>query len=637
MDRKKTSHIWNFFTPQDDTKAKCNLCKQIISYKTSTSNLKRHFERKHPLVNLTRDSNTQKKNTPPPLPLETQNVSANRSEPQTSTSSSANSTSDENRPSDIFAKKTQAKLPYVAKTIGIHTKKKLDNSLMQLFTKDMQPFSMVEDTGFRNFVNNLNPSYQIPSRKYISNTLLPALYEEKLENIKDVVKYVLAVTVTTDCWTSILTESFMATTIHFLNEKFEAKSILLECSSLAVSHTSANLAAELKRIVIEWGLEEKIFLAISDNAANIQKAIRDDLKWKHFGCYAHTINLIVRDGLKIVEPIISKLRTLVGHFKRSSTAMAKLQEIQKQLGKSPLKLLQDVVTRWNSTYYMVERIIELEEPLRTTMALLNSTNLPIISVEEWQLLSDIKNVLQPMEEVTKIICGQSYVTLSSVIILTKGLENIYISMKHKDNNPPIIQNIVTTILDGISTRLGDLENSQTLLISTFLDPRFKNVGFSSANVAERAKKLVTNLVSSKVNEMSVQNKSSASEDKNNDKDKVETPLQKTSVWGLFDTKAASTSTKSVSSATSRAIIEVQRYVEEELLERDKDPLQWWKQYSYNFPYLSKVVQEKFGVVATSVPCERVFSKSGQLISERRSRLSSDKVKKIMFLNVNFNI
>lgn len=123
--------------------------------------------------------------------------------------------------------------------------------------------------------------------------------------------------------------------------------------------------------------------------------------------------------------------------------MAKLKEIQKQLGKSPLILLQDVVTRWNSTYYMVERILELEEALRTTMALLNSTNLPIISVEEWQLLSDIKNVLQPMEEVTKIICGQSYVTLSSVIILTKGLENIYITMKHKDNNPPTIQNIIT--------------------------------------------------------------------------------------------------------------------------------------------------------------------------------------------------
>jgi len=40
------------------------------------------------------------------------------------------------------------------------------------------------------------------------------------------------------------------------------------------------------------------------------------------------------------------------------------------------------------------------------------------------------------------------------------------------------------------------------------------------------------------------------------------------------------------------------------------------------------------IVATSVPSERVFSKSGQLISERRSRLTSKNVQMIMFLNGN---
>lgn len=399
------------------------------------------------------------------------------------------------------------------------------------------------------------------------------------------------------------------------------------------------MACELKRVLTEWGLEKAVFLAISDNAANIQKAIKEELGWKHFGCYAHTINLIVKDGLKIVDPIIIKLRTLIGHFKRSNTAMVKLENIQKQAGNKPLKPLQDVVTRWNSTFYMIERVLELEEALRTTIALLNSSSLPVISVEEWQLLITIKNILQPMEEVTKIICGQTYVTLSSVIILTKGLENIYINMKN-ENNQPIIRAMISKILDGISTRLGHLESSKTLVISTFLDPRFKNVGFSGGTVAEWAKKLVTNVVSSKISEISTENKSAASNVQNSNnspQNETNTLLQRASVWQFFDIKAASTSTKSESSSTSKAIIEVQRYLEEELVERDKDPLEWWKKYSYNYPYLSKVVREKFGVVATSVPCERVFSKSGQLISERRSRISSNKVKKIMFLNVNFHI
>jgi DNA-binding transcriptional regulator PaaX len=63
-------------------------------------------------------------------------------------------------------------------------------------------------------------------------------------------------------------------------------------------------------------LENKILLAVSDNAANIKKAIKEDLKWRHFGCLAHTINLIVQDALKSIEPlIVEKAKALVSHFK----------------------------------------------------------------------------------------------------------------------------------------------------------------------------------------------------------------------------------------------------------------------------------------------------------------------------------
>lgn len=73
---------------------------------------------------------------------------------------------------------------------------------------------------------------------------------------------------------------------------------------------------------------------------------------------------------------------------------------------------------------MVERILELEEDVRTTLALLNKDNLPVIAVEEWQLLKDIKQVLEPLEAVTNIVSGDNYLTLSSIIIIIKGLENM---------------------------------------------------------------------------------------------------------------------------------------------------------------------------------------------------------------------
>lgn len=96
----------------------------------------------------------------------------------------------------------------------------------------------------------------------------------------------------------------MATTVQFLNEKFEQISLLLECWHLSVQHTSINLANELKRVLTGWNVENKFLMVDSDNASNIKAGIQNKPEWKHFGCFAHTINLVDNDGLK--EKIIAK-------------------------------------------------------------------------------------------------------------------------------------------------------------------------------------------------------------------------------------------------------------------------------------------------------------------------------------------
>lgn len=50
--RKRTSELWQFFTYIDSNHAKCDACHVKISHKTTMSNLKKHMERRHPLVNL---------------------------------------------------------------------------------------------------------------------------------------------------------------------------------------------------------------------------------------------------------------------------------------------------------------------------------------------------------------------------------------------------------------------------------------------------------------------------------------------------------------------------------------------------------------------------------------------------------
>ena len=53
-----------------------------------------------------------------------------------------------------------------------------------------------------------------------------------------------------------------------------------------------------------------------------------------------------------------------------------------------------------------------------------------------------------------------------------------------------------------------------------------------------------------------------------------------------------------------------------------------------YPFLSKVSKEYFGIAATSVPSERLFSDVGNVITTKRSSLKPEKVEKLIFLKRN---
>lgn len=307
---------------------------------------------------------------------------------------------------------------------------------MLLFIKDYQPFTVVEDCGFKRFVEALNPSYQLPSRRTITSTFLPAIYDDVYNKTKQVITSVSAVTLIKDCCTSRNVESVLGVTAHFISEDFAVKSVLLGCEALPESHTSENLVSENKKVIQEWELENKITLVISDIAVNIKRAIKYVLKLNHYSCFTHTLNLVVNDVInqQPVQDTINKIKTIVAHFKRSTLDMAKLMKQQKQLNKEPLKVIMNVCTWWNSTYYMLERFCELEEPIRAKVALSNHS-LPIVSVEEWKFLKEFVHVLKPWENVTKVVSGENYVTASVIQVLVQGLHDVYSSMKDKLNFP----------------------------------------------------------------------------------------------------------------------------------------------------------------------------------------------------------
>lgn len=113
---------------------------------------------------------------------------------------------------------------------------------------------------------------------------------------------------------------------------------------------------------------------------------------------------------------------------------------------------------------------------------------------------------------------------------------------------------------------------------------------------------------------------------------VDEEPQTSVVWRLFDERVTGDAARR--NPTADAVVEVRSYLEEPIIQRPEDPLSWWQAKALVFPRLVKVMEGRLCIVATSVPSERIFSKTGQILTERRNWISPSKLRHMTFLNAN---
>ena len=81
------------------------------------------------------------------------------------------------------------------------------------------------------------PSYELPSRKTLTNALLPTIYEKTFMSVKTNLFPAKTISLTADGWRNINQFSFFfAITAYFIN--FELRTYHFECSEFYESHTA---------------------------------------------------------------------------------------------------------------------------------------------------------------------------------------------------------------------------------------------------------------------------------------------------------------------------------------------------------------------------------------------------------------
>ena len=80
------------------------------------------------------------------------------------------------RKNECSGTQRQTKISFIPKQMTPAKKISADEELAKMIAMDFQPFSIVEDKGFKAFVQAINPTYVLPSRKTLSQKMIPQLF-----------------------------------------------------------------------------------------------------------------------------------------------------------------------------------------------------------------------------------------------------------------------------------------------------------------------------------------------------------------------------------------------------------------------------------------------------------------------------
>jgi hAT family C-terminal dimerisation region len=82
---------------------------------------------------------------------------------------------------------------------------------------------------------------------------------------------------------------------------------------------------------------------------------------------------------------------------------------------------------------------------------------------------------------------------------------------------------------------------------------------------------------------------------------------------------------------------IPRYKDAPEIDMDSCPLQWWKENAGVHKVLAPIARRYLASPATTVPCERLFSLSGNILSKKRASLATDNVDKLVCLSNWFHL
>ena len=170
--------------------------------------------------------------------------------------------------------------------------------LAAYLVKDMRPFSTVENKYFREMIHACDESVVILNTDMFSQRIIPSWYNLDIAHLMEEMKTALHVALTSDCWTSRTTVSYMTITAHYFDTDFSIQAGVLQMRVLDEWHTRGNISVALNNDLECWQINDKVWVITTDNASNMGSAVQiSDIELKN-NCFGHILDLTWRISIE---------------------------------------------------------------------------------------------------------------------------------------------------------------------------------------------------------------------------------------------------------------------------------------------------------------------------------------------------
>lgn len=359
----------------------------------------------------------------------------------------------------------------------------------------------------------------------------------------------------------------------------------------------------------------------------------------HQQCLPHRINLCITDVMGsfkkegIIEErtgrtsLLKRMQSVVKFFHQSNLAADALKKWQESKDMKPHKLRGFCKTRFTSALEMMETLMKNHHGI-----IANLIPCPL-STEDWECMPHMIKSLRPFCHASTALGGESYPTLHNVVIMSLAIISTPAPHCENEHDPPVPQRALTFhahIMTSAKQRLGSPDVHE--LVAAALDPRQNKIGYLGPG--ERG--IVINAVDKLVDALGQQ------------------PLNQP----CFDVQeihaAADSETKDNGGSWISMLVQHHAMVdpvvtygtpffmytlEPSLLAPHGDPMEYWASIreGHNYYNLARIAHRIWTIPASSLPCERIFSSAGNVVTEKRTRLSPGRVEQLVFLHNNYDI